>query len=335
MEKRTQVVLTDKQMHRVTDFGDMFFKNLKQTNLDQFLALFGKKEKHSRNAQAFSATKEKYIFLYFFEIAEKASLIIQFLKRILNCRIIVSSTKNHTMTEAFLSIDTNKFFAVELKLTDNAVTDTCNVTSSLDQVEMSEKDDEADATQIRSQINSISEPMHIDSEISCQKIITWLESFFASMNVNVGVEELDMYLDYCFVSCIDRILSGQDLTTNIFTKRNLDFWLLLRQLRENIQRHAMVQELTNLSFTPENFVELHNSNIRLSHSLRSNNLQERTQRHGNLEVARFLSYMNVNGELDNFTTSRLLSQLNVSAVELVHPRLTSLNLHPAYPSRAQ
>lgn len=312
-------------MHRVTDFGHMFFKNLKQTNLDHFLALFGKKEKHLKNAQAFPGTTEKYIFLYFFEIAEKASLIMQFLKRILNCRIIASSTKNHTMTEAFLSIDTNKFFAVDVNVSDDAVTDTCNVTSSLDHVEISEKEHE----------NESSEQMQISSEIGCQKIVTWLESFFGSLNVNVGLEELDTYFDYCFVSCIDRILSGQDLATNIFTKRNLDFWLLLRQLRENIQRHTMVQELTNLAFTPENFVELHNSNIRLSHSLRSNNLQERTQRHGNLEVARFLSFMNVNGELDNFTTSRLLSQLNVSAVELVHPRLTSLNLHSAHPPRAQ
>lgn len=314
-------------MHRVSDFRQAAFNISEQTNSDQFLALFCRKSKLCRNVKAFSATTEKYIFLYFFEISEKASLIMQILKRILNCRIIASSTKNHTMTEAFLSIDTNKFVAVEVNLTEDSA-DTRNV-STLQQ--LSEKEDEAG----RSQMVENSEQMNICPVICCQKIMTWLEMFFASLHVNVGVQELDVYLDYCFVSCIDRILSGQNLTTNIYSKRNLDFRLLLRQLRENIQRHTLVQELTNLAFTPENFVELYNSNVRLSNSLRSTNMLERNQRVGNLEVARFLTHMNSNGELDNYTTSRLLLQLNISAVELHHPRLTSLNLHPAHASRAQ
>lgn len=313
-------------MHRASEFGQASIKNSEQTNLEKFSALFCKKSNHVSKIQPFHpATTEKYIFLYFFDMAEKASMIMQFLKRILNCRIIATSTKNHTMTEAFLSLDTNKCVAVEVNLKN----DTCNIPSSLAQMEISEKEPEAD----KPELNESMEQMNISSNICSQDIITWLEMFFASLNVNVGLEELDLYLDHRCVSCIDRILSGQNLTTNIFTKKNLDFWLLFRDLRENIKRHTLLQELTPLAFTPENFVELYNSNVSLSNSLRSANLRERNHRVGNLEVARFLTHMNANGELDNYTTRRLLLQLNVSAMEVHRPPiLTSLNL---LQSRAQ
>ena len=95
------------------------------------------------------------------------------------------------------------------------------------------------------------------------------------------------------------------------------------------------KEEEGLAFTPKKFVELYNSNVRLSYSLRSTNLLERNQRVGNLEVARFLSNMNINGELDNFTTSRLLAQLNLSSAEIHLPHLISLNLYQSRTERAQ